>query len=198
MPAANRSKRARAYWTCQVVGWGAVVTLNITFALIYDGAAGIRRFGLMYATGAIAGILCSHLFRGFVRRRGWIELAPWPALPRLIGGSLVTGVAITALVTLSSLFVLPPMQVLRTFRLWFPSAMFIWTTTSFVWTVLYFGIHYFERYQRSEIARLQLAVVAKDAQLRALLWQINPHFMFNSLNSVRALISEDPQRAQDM
>jgi len=43
---------------------------------------------------------------------------------------------------------------------------------------------------------MQLAVRA--AELRALEAQINPHFLFNSLNSIRGLVVEDPQKAQDM
>ena len=50
----------------------------------------------------------------------------------------------------------------------------------------------------SEVEKLRLAVVAKDAQLRVLLSQVNPHFIFNCLNSLRALIIEDPPRAQSM
>ncbi len=44
----------------------------------------------------------------------------------------------------------------------------------------------------------QLAVVAKDAQLQVLVSQINPHFLFNCLNNLRALIVENPEKAQNM
>ena len=45
---------------------------------------------------------------------------------------------------------------------------------------------------------LELSLVARDAQLRALRAQVNPHFLFNSLNSLRGLITEDPARAAAM
>ncbi|MEO8704189.1 MAG: histidine kinase, partial [Kofleriaceae bacterium] len=61
---------------------------------------------------------------------------------------------------------------------------------------LYFGVHYFERWRQSEVEKLQLALVAKDAQLNGLISQLQPHFLFNCLNSVRALIVEDPAKAQ--
>jgi len=51
------------------------------------------------------------------------------------------------------------------------------------------------RANRLEAERLRLELHAKDVELRALQAQVNPHFFFNSLNSVRALIYEDPDSA---
>jgi LytS/YehU family sensor histidine kinase len=78
---------------------------------------------------------------------------------------------------------------------WILPVVFIWSITVFLWEVLYFGVHYFESFQRSEVEKLRLAVVAKDAQLRALISQVNPYFIFNCLNGLRAMIVEDPARA---
>jgi LytS/YehU family sensor histidine kinase len=64
------------------------------------------------------------------------------------------------------------------------------------WLCLYFFYHLFDRYNRLEIERLRLGTSVKEAELRALKAQVNPHFIFNSLNSVRALIDEDPARAR--
>jgi len=51
------------------------------------------------------------------------------------------------------------------------------------------------RFHKQEV-RLQLAL--REAELRALEAQLNPHFLFNSLNSIRALVVENPSLAQDM
>jgi LytS/YehU family sensor histidine kinase len=64
------------------------------------------------------------------------------------------------------------------------------------WHCIYFFYHLFDRLNRSEIERLRLATTVKESELRALKSQVNPHFIFNSLNSLRALIEEDPARAR--
>ena len=52
---------------------------------------------------------------------------------------------------------------------------------------------------RSAQARvLETSILARDAELKALRAQINPHFLFNSLNSISALTSKDPAKAQEM
>jgi two-component system LytT family sensor kinase len=65
-----------------------------------------------------------------------------------------------------------------------------------------FGISYLRRYSRelhkAELKRAELQILAKESELRALRSQLNPHFLFNSINSVYAMIESDPQRAKDM
>lgn len=113
-------------------------------------------------------------------------------------GSLITGCVITVLVTAGWPVVFGFAHLRDSGFKWVFPVTFLWSITVFLWAVIYFGVHYFESFETAELEKLRLAVVAKDAQLRVLLAQVNPHFIFNCLNSLRALIIEDPPRAQSM
>ncbi|MBW7887260.1 MAG: histidine kinase [Bacteroidetes bacterium] len=56
----------------------------------------------------------------------------------------------------------------------------------------------FETSRTAERNALELQLLAQNAELKALRMQINPHFLFNSLNSINALISRNPEKAREM
>ncbi len=63
----------------------------------------------------------------------------------------------------------------------------------FLWTVFYFIYNYFERYNTS----LKLEASVKEIELNNLKSQLNPHFIFNALNSIRALVDENPLKSKE-
>jgi two-component system LytT family sensor kinase len=60
------------------------------------------------------------------------------------------------------------------------------------------AIEFYRRYRERELLAEQLKARLTDAQLRALRAQLNPHFLFNTLNSITTLLHRDPQRADAM
>jgi signal transduction histidine kinase len=65
-----------------------------------------------------------------------------------------------------------------------------------LWLLIYMIWHYLERNQRDEVDRLNLEKTVKELELKTIKSHINPHFIFNSLNSIRALVDENPKRAR--
>jgi hypothetical protein len=68
----------------------------------------------------------------------------------------------------------------------------------FGWSLVHLGFQYNTALREQREQALRAVAAARDAQLRMLAYQLNPHFLFNTLNSIRALINEDRQRAREM
>lgn len=184
----------KLYVLAQCVGWGG-------FTLIYGGLAQfIRGMSLAQACVFVAanmcGLLLSHLFRLAIHRWGWKQLS-WPALlPRVAVGIVFMAVLWTAVTWPLYLLIQSDepkkLSEAAVFLLSVLNGVWIFA----IWSLLYFGYNIADRYRRSEVERAQLAATVKEAELRALKSQVNPHFIFNALNSLRALIDEEPARAR--
>jgi hypothetical protein len=197
-------KRTLAYWLCQVGGWSVWFLINgLLVALIAEDperqAWGIGFWGL----NAALGFGVTHGFRTLVKRWRWTEMPLRRFAPRVVAACLVMAVAV-ALATKGISAALEPwkpaLEQPEGFEL-DPTVAFVGFTLNtafvfFVWSLLYFGLHYFWNFRQAEVDRWRLEAEAQAATLKALELQLNPHFFFNSLNSVRALIVEDPTRAQ--
>ncbi|MGH9468478.1 MAG: sensor histidine kinase [Terriglobales bacterium] len=192
----SRTFKERTYWTCQVVGWVLYVLLGLTFIIEFPPGPPLWRFALVYLTGAAIGILVSHGFRLFLRSRDWARVPAlgltWRVSVASVGMGVLIVIPMIGVYTLAFSHAFIHSDGLR----WVWPALWAWAWACFVWNLIYLGVHYLAQYRRSEFEKLQLQMAARDAELRALLAQLNPHFLFNSLNSLRALISLDPGRAQ--
>src|SRR5262249_36632122 len=58
------------------------------------------------------------------------------------------------------------------------------------WTAIYFGIKYYFSLQDQREATLRAATLAQEAQLKMLRYQLNPHFLFNTLTAISTLLLE--------
>ena len=67
-----------------------------------------------------------------------------------------------------------------------------------VWSAVYFGVVIWQRSQLREREATEARRLAQEAQLQMLAYQLNPHFLFNALTSIRAMIDEDRGRARQM
>ncbi len=63
---------------------------------------------------------------------------------------------------------------------------------------IFYTIIYYKHYREEELREAELKLLTRDAELKALKLQVNPHFLFNSLNSINALVTKDPQLARRM
>jgi signal transduction histidine kinase len=192
--------KMRLYVLFQAVGWGAVIAVE-TWALIsFPEQHGIWDLTTAIAVNAmffLAGLVLTHVIRPAMTRWRWKELGWRRLLPRIIGMAFAASAVLNLFeIAWAHGVVGLAWNTKYSLPLVIASEELSGCVLFFSWLCLYFFYHLFDRLNRSEIERFQLMTSVKEAELRALKSQVNPHFIFNSLNSVRALIDEDPARAR--
>lgn len=200
-PAARARARERMYVLLQASGWLFFLGVQCFFLLVSPRVtltAAERLDGICLTTMVVAvGLLLTHFTRPLVAKWGWKNLG-WRALaPRILLLSMVQSTLWSGLTYVYPYLIL---------GLHWPSSMPLTTAAALGWLngivlltgwyCIYFFYHLFDRYNRLKLEQLRLATLVKEAELRALKSQVNPHFIFNSLNSLRALIDEEPARAR--
>lgn len=194
--AAYPAKQDKLYVLAQVVGWVGFTLICLGLAQLNKGLT-MQWICICVASNAI-GWLLSHLYRLWIHKRGWKHLN-WPALlPRVL-------VAVVLLSAFWAMLDWPlydaiagelPQNAKISESVRFVYSVFNGVWILMLWSLLYFGYNIADRFRRSEVERVHLQATLKEAELRALKSQVNPHFIFNALNSLRALIQEDPPRAR--
>jgi two-component system LytT family sensor kinase len=76
--------------------------------------------------------------------------------------------------------------------------VFYFATLFFIWLFMFLTIKIYHQLKSVQLKQLQLEANLKESQLNTLKGQINPHFMFNSLNNIRGLMLEDVDLARNM
>lgn len=185
--------RKKFYWICQIAGWTTFLLLNLLIVSTIEELKTDRILKAIYFVSA--GLIFTHIFRAIIKKQNWLELPQRKIIPRVLAASVILGITIYGIVYLISYSsgTLSPDEH-TTIR---PFIGIINTTgISLIWALIYFSIHYLENYKKTEIESLIWEAAVKDYELKTLKSQLNPHFMFNAMNSIRSLIEEDPVHAK--
>ena len=181
----------RLYWTLQIGGWTTYAAFQIvTFVLAGSGIRTVRI--LSFVIEAIICLLITHYYRTYINQRKWLSMGLARLIPHVLAAVLLMGIA-------AYFLRIPFSWILGIFirdnafdaeRM--VTGIISYTVFFFIWSVLHFMYNYFERYNKS----LQLEASVKEIELSNLKSQLNPHFIFNALNSIRALVDENPGKAK--
>lgn len=74
--------------------------------------------------------------------------------------------------------------------------IFITLILATLWLLIYVVWHYIDKNRNDQLDKLKLETLVKELELKTIKSHINPHFIFNALNSIRALVDENPTRAR--
>ena len=186
------NNKKNIYWTCQSIGWTLYAAINLFF------------FKLSYNTTVLdilnfliwvpVGILVTHIFRYVIIKYDILKLKLFKQISILVIASIVMAFFYFLLtVGLAKAFGIITYKINLVAAL---STILNCTGVFVFWSLIYFGFHFFDNYKKTEIQNLRLEANTKEAELNKLKSQLNPHFMFNSMNSIRALVDEDPKKAK--
>ena len=190
----NTLKRKNLYWVSQAAGWGLFVIVNLIIISSLETVP-FNRIILWILLG-FYGIIFSHLYRIYIKKHNWTNLTLKKIIPRVLIASFVVGLIIYLPVYISGLL-LGVERHTQNLTATVVAGILNISSIVLVWNLIYFAIHFFENSKKAEIETLIFEAAVKDFELKTLKAQLNPHFMFNAMNSIRALIEEDPQNAKD-
>lgn len=189
------------YWKCQLIGWSSA-SAYWAFIAWLGGNFNIGLGIFYFLLDIIIGIAVTHAYRQFAHAQGWTKLdltqLPWRIIPAI----LIAGIIYMPLVIVKNYYGKELFgyhfdgSLAEAFR----QDFIIITATGIrlmaIW-ILAFHLYHYALLQISttkENARLML--VAKESQLNNLSAQLNPHFFFNALNTIKALAAIDPGKAR--
>ncbi len=183
-----RTSRNLLFWTLHAAGWAAYGITQYFGALLYEKPASYAR---VIAVSAVAGFVLSMPMR-YIYQRLWGRSLR-VMIFGVLGTCYVTALALRIVINLSyQAFVEPDWQARGLFE-FFGGAL---STTYLLvcWSVLYFGIKFYESQRKQEEAMLKAVALAQEAQLKMLRYQLNPHFLFNTLNAISTLVLDNQNR----
>ncbi len=171
-----------------------IETVNYTFFILkYFDTAFLIGFGIQ----AVIGLLSTHFFRFLLRKQALFQ-KPQPVIWALAAAYTV---ALSVLATLVfNLFYIPSgMDVyLETFSpVSFFGYVMNWCRYVGGWVIVYFLYKIMGQNSQIRQEKLLAENMAKSTELELLKTQLNPHFLFNALNSIKALVLIDPEKSRD-
>ncbi len=185
------------YWGAQLGGWLVYAMLTILATYADNPAKMNSKFWISLLLMLASGLIVTHLMRLFLLKRNWLRLKFGPLVPRILTISIVSATIFVALIHLTSWLVEKEnIFVNSVFNLELLIDVFSTTLLIILWNAIYFTYHFFKKSIDQELHNLQLQSSQNEIELKTLRSQLNPHFLFNSLNSIRALIDLEPVKAK--
>ena len=189
-----RLKRPNNYLVANLVVWAltyAIVTARVMAEpMPHADNMALRRL-FMTVFGFFLCLLIGRVLKALADQSMW---------RRLVAAVVLSGVAAFgySAVNYVVFYLIAPLwtvQPLTLVSLSFMASMFFWTFIS--WCGLYFAIRYEEELREKSLRLVSAQALAMDAQNRMLRYQINPHFLFNTLNALSSLIlAKENDRAE--
>jgi signal transduction histidine kinase len=171
----------RAFWILQSVGWAGYFILHTLSGIANNmGWSFLLHTALLTGTGYSITLLMSAAYRRLIRAK---PIITWVVSILIV---LIAAASFSAIQTWSHATFLRPG--LRPQGIEFLSAILLTFSVLIAWSAIYFAINYYLLLEERHDRMIRLESQASSAQLAMLRYQLNPHFLFNTLNSISTLV----------
>ena len=189
-------KKISRYWWCQLIGWSVNIAISLFFVTTLDRATPTYVMSLVIT--CVLGLVITHIMRMNIH---YLRVLEKPLRKQIqyfiiltITFSILFGVVSESIDYLIGYNPERMQKYSKTVRIFLSSFNALWLVM--FWNLIYFTYHYVERTRKQELDTFRLEAMVKSLELKTIKSHINPHFIFNALNSIRALVDENPQRAR--
>jgi two-component system LytT family sensor kinase len=179
----------RQFWLFQTLGWSAFVGALL---LPWLGALPLQSMLLAKAPLIGAGVGVTLLLRLFYRELLQRGARSWVLVASVIVASYAAAIAWSDIADWTSRVVMHAGEHTSLIRLSFDRFGGTWycALVLIAWSLLYFGLTQYRALGAARERSLQSESLAREARLEALRYQVNPHFLFNTLNAISTLVVE--------
>ncbi|MEM6771231.1 MAG: histidine kinase [Bacteroidota bacterium] len=178
------------YWTCQLIGWGAVAPYWFYYLVINNPP--LESLAVVLFQAGLQ-LFLTDQYRRLAHRWGWLRLPAAQQIPRIILAWLV-------LISLYLLMVYVMYNLQHQGKFWehkvWLGALAGGTRYHAIWLLAFHLYHFAQQMADERAAAARNAQLAAEAQLAKLSNELNPHFLFNALNGIKALTRENPVNAR--
>lgn len=178
------TQRIPLFWLLQISGWTGYMLLNFLQGLVLVDS---RQFiyiipSFLYAITGFALTLFLRQFYQWVWNRPPLQILIFVVIASLLIGTIFEASRVWAYLNFytSDAQLVVWWDAFRRFSL----SLYVMLT----WSGLYFGVKYYLKVQQQRQQLLETTSMAHEAQLKMLRYQLNPHFLFNTLNAISTLV----------
>ncbi len=200
------TNREYQFWGLQLLGWGGLCVITFLSLTVWYGTPNWRHVShtlIQAALGVGLTIPLRYIYRRIWNRRLLLQFVTLVLLITVVSAIW------TALRMQTFLWLGEEYDIWKDFGGWYFGSFMVFLS----WSALYFGVKFYlllqqeqnermlatQRVQEEQLKRLSAETGSREAQIKMLRYQLNPHFLFNTLNSISALIkTKRPDQARQM
>jgi len=187
-------KKIPIFWPVQILGWLCYYVI-ISFIYLTISPKVIPNFLLVGGLEVISVIIITSILRFLIIRFGVLQKKLTGQILFIFVSAIIVSLVITVCNQAIELLLKSPVKNVHKEALLFVA----WVgnfAIIFIWNLLYFAYHYVVKSNKEILDKARLESVVKELELKTIKAHINPHFIFNALNSIRYLVDENPRQAR--